>query len=189
MSTKNRKCVRCPNPARAGKKTCSKKCEAKYKRDLQVKRTREFNKKLTPYDENIIIPDEKIERFMYSKKIKEYEKIADKRREGKSKLHKFRWARKQTNDYIDNMDDDNPMKELYKIEREYVRTFEKEVLRANIRKKLNTEKVSGTYTLRDAGFVICVSRERARQYEESVLRAIKQPSFIGIFREYLREED
>ena len=88
---------------------------------------------------------------------------------------------------IAEMDPDSERTKLILLERDYIRELEKEKLRLNIKIVLGSDSVEGDYTLNEAGKVLGVSRERARQLENEAGGMLQRPTTARLLRIYTED--
>ncbi len=89
---------------------------------------------------------------------------------------------------IANMDRSSLEYRVITLEREYIRKYEEELLRANIRLRLSQQE-GGDYSLEDTGKVLGITRERVRQIEVAAIRLLKRPNVASNLRPYLEYDD
>lgn len=127
-----------------------------------------------------------IKNFEYVQRLeREYKSALSVRRSDVHDRSALKIALQKVNRHIKLLDITDPYKDLLTLQREYCRKLEKETLIWNIYKTLNiVHRGTDSYTLEEAGDVLGVSRERARQIETSAMKNIAIPDNSRLLKPY-----
>ena len=140
-----------------------------------------------------------IPQFEYSKLLKKYiasERVRgtytnDKRERSLGNLKQSRIAAiKKINTYIKGLRsgnaNDKEYAKLLMLEREYIHAYNLRELRIKIENTLGCDP-NGAFTLAECGKVLGVTRERARQLEDSAVKALTHPDVLRALRPNITE--
>jgi hypothetical protein len=125
-----------------------------------------------------------IDKFDLTKKLKARKKTEmDLMKSTNSKLAETK-ALEYVSRYIKDLDKSSDEYKILTLERDYIRQFQIDRLRANIKAVLHTEHESCDYSLQDIGNVLGITRERVRQIETNAMKLIKRPNVARELKEY-----
>ena len=107
-----------------------------------------------------------------------------------SRISRMRATRKINNLINTLIRSDNEREQLVgkelKLEREYIRKYEKRNLLVEIERKTK-QPAGGSYTLAEIGDILGITRERVRQIEASAVKLLKHPSVLRALKEMKNE--
>lgn len=196
------KCPYCKEmfvPRRIGHVVCDKKkCKLKRRRET-VSGRKVTNKKMAVVRksqgkdeyESILKPKYDFSKFtytaLYKRCVREINRKQDKKHAKDDRVAKVTryLAMELLQERLDKLDPELEKTKLIFLERDYIREFEKKRLRMNIQKTFGREDIDGDYTLNEAGEVLGVSRERARQLEFDAKNVLGRPKIARVLRDYL----
>jgi len=184
-ATPEQPCIICGKmfkPIREDGVTCgAKKCKnARSKMHKQIVKTEQNEKTYNDRLKSKL----NIDKFDFIKKIKARKKTEMVlMKNTNAKLAETK-ALEYISQYIKELDKSSDEYQILTLERDYIRQFQVDRLKANIKAVLHTEHEACDYSLQDIGTVLGITRERVRQIETNAMRLIKRPSVSRELKEY-----